>query len=113
MVIRTRTGPHRNLSRILRERPTDDAWKVEALASDPNLDRSTPMSERELFIAALQKDPADRPALLNQVCADDPALRRRVEVLLKAHDLAGGLLDLPAESGLATDAINPTGVATS
>jgi len=43
------------------------------------------MSERELFIAVLQKDHAERPSFLDQNCPGDPELRRRVEILLKAH----------------------------
>jgi serine/threonine protein kinase/tetratricopeptide (TPR) repeat protein len=66
------------------------------------------MSERELFIAALQKASDDRPAFLDQACSDDPELRRRVEVLLNAHEMAGGLLDLPGRSGPTTDGVNAT-----
>ena len=62
------------------------------------------MSERELFIAALQKDTNDRPAFLDAACSDDPELRRRVEVLLEAHEMACGLLDLPGRTDKTTDA---------
>ena len=45
------------------------------------------MSERDIFIAALQKEqPAERSAYLDEACAGDAALRRRVEALLAAHD---------------------------
>src|SRR5262249_42104869 len=55
------------------------------------------MSERDLFIAALQiADPAARAAWLDQKCAGDAALRRRLEVLLQALGQAGSLLDNPA-----------------
>jgi len=64
------------------------------------------MSERELFIKVLQHDHADRRAFLDQTCAADPELRRRVEVLLKAHEMVGGLLDLPAQTGPTTDVMN-------
>ena len=47
------------------------------------------MTERDLFIAAVQLDPAERPALLDRECANDPSLRQRVERLLKAHAEAG------------------------
>jgi serine/threonine protein kinase/tetratricopeptide (TPR) repeat protein len=69
------------------------------------------MSERELFIAALQKGSDDRPAFLDQACPDDPELRRRVEILLKAHEMAGGLLDLPGRTGPMTDVANAPTVA--
>jgi serine/threonine protein kinase/tetratricopeptide (TPR) repeat protein len=55
------------------------------------------VNERDLFIAALQKSVGDRSAFLGQACAGDPGLRCRVEVLLKANELAGGLLDLEPE----------------
>jgi serine/threonine protein kinase len=52
------------------------------------------MTDESIFAAALQKTtPDERAALLDQACADDPQLRRRVEALLKAHEQSGGLLD--------------------
>ena len=66
------------------------------------------MSERDLFIATLQKSPHDRPAFLDQACASDPALRYRVQVLLKAHEMAGGILDLPGQTNTGSgDGITP------
>ena len=35
------------------------------------------MNERDVFINALQKDPSERPAYLDEACAANPALRRR------------------------------------
>jgi WD40 repeat protein/serine/threonine protein kinase len=50
-----------------------------------------------LFNAALKKRPeAERSAYLDAVCGDDPALRARVEALLKAHDEAGDFLEVPS-----------------
>jgi hypothetical protein len=49
----------------------------------------------EVFLQAVEKDPADRPAFLDKACADS-RLRTRVEALLKAHDTAGDFLDGPA-----------------
>jgi serine/threonine protein kinase/tetratricopeptide (TPR) repeat protein len=50
--------------------------------------RGSAMNERDLFIAALQKeDPAERSALLDAQCADD-GQRRRVEALLRAYQQA-------------------------
>ncbi|MEX0711989.1 MAG: serine/threonine-protein kinase [Pirellulales bacterium] len=61
------------------------------------------MSDRELFVAALQKeDPAERSAYLVEICGADAELRRRVEVLLQAYDDAGSLLKRPAATGEAT-----------
>src|SRR6516162_7928597 len=60
------------------------------------------MNERTIFMAALEKDgPADRSAYLDEACAGDAALRRRVEALLKAHDDAGAFLDRPAVEQIA------------
>jgi serine/threonine protein kinase/tetratricopeptide (TPR) repeat protein len=45
------------------------------------------MSEASIFVAALEKtDAAERAAYLNEACAGDEKLRRRVEALLRAHD---------------------------
>jgi tetratricopeptide (TPR) repeat protein/tRNA A-37 threonylcarbamoyl transferase component Bud32 len=54
------------------------------------------MNERDIFIGALQRpEPARRAAYLEQACAGDEALRRRVEVLLGAHAEVGGILKAP------------------
>ena len=64
------------------------------------------MTERDLFIAALQLDPADRAGLLDRECAGDPALRQRIEILLAAHaeaqsafGSAGGTVDYESAAG--------------
>jgi WD40 repeat protein/serine/threonine protein kinase len=55
------------------------------------------MNERDLFIAALQKDdPAERAAYLAAACGSDADLRRRVERLLRLHADAGSFLEQPA-----------------
>jgi hypothetical protein len=54
-----------------------------------------PPSVEEVFLQAVEKDPADRPAFLDKACPDS-RLRTRVEALLKAHDTAGNFLDGPA-----------------
>jgi hypothetical protein len=42
------------------------------------------MNERDLFIAALQRDdPAEQAAYLAEACGDNANLRRRVELLLQ------------------------------
>src|SRR5262245_57890255 len=54
------------------------------------------MSERLLFIRALEiDDAARRTAFLAHECPD-PAARARVEKLLAAHLAAGGILDWPS-----------------
>jgi len=49
----------------------------------------------EVFLQALEGDPAARTAFLDAACADGP-VRTRVEALLKAHDAAGDFLSGPA-----------------
>jgi hypothetical protein len=54
------------------------------------------MHEESIFAAALEKRlPAQRAAYLDDACACDQDLRRRVEALLRAHDQSGDLLDAP------------------
>ena len=47
------------------------------------------MTERDLFIAALQLEPTERPGFFERECPDDAALRQRIESLLAAHEQAG------------------------
>jgi serine/threonine protein kinase len=68
-------------------------------------------SERdvEIFAAALALPSAERPAFLETACAGDPDLRRRVEVLLQAHDAAGAFMAAsPLESADGAGAANAT-----
>jgi tetratricopeptide (TPR) repeat protein/serine/threonine protein kinase len=60
------------------------------------------MSERSIFLAALELDPAERPAYLDRVCAGDPALRSQVEQLLEAHQGPGAFMERPAPVLVAT-----------
>jgi serine/threonine protein kinase/tetratricopeptide (TPR) repeat protein len=54
------------------------------------------MNERSIFFEALDiDDPAARAAYLDRACGDDPAVRQRVERLLKAHNAAGDFLLAP------------------
>jgi serine/threonine protein kinase len=54
------------------------------------------MSEESVFLTALEKPtPAERAAYLQEACAGNPELRRRVEALLWAHDQSGDFLDPP------------------
>src|SRR5947209_14370727 len=63
------------------------------------------MTERDIFIAALQKgEPAERRAYLDEACAGQPDLRRQVEHLLRLHDGAGSFLEKPAAEAAATGA---------
>jgi serine/threonine-protein kinase len=51
---------------------------------------------KELFEAALKREPVERVAFLDQACAGDEALRREVESLLKSYEQAGSFMDAPA-----------------
>ena len=56
-----------------------------------------------IFFAALEKgSPQERAAYLDEACAGDPDLRRRVEKLLAAQAQAGSFLEQPARSPVVT-----------
>ena len=68
-------------------------------------DESTAMtpapSEQAVFAEALQRDTPDaRASYLDAACGTDPALRQRVEALLRAAESAGDFLEQPP-TGLA------------
>src|SRR6266705_3052563 len=60
---------------------------------------ANPNKAREIFVAALKRAPDQWQAYLNEACADDTALRDRVQNLLVAHREAGSFLQ-PAGVGL-------------
>jgi serine/threonine protein kinase len=61
------------------------------------------MSERSIFVAALEvDDPVERAAYIERACAGDPALRSHVEELLKAHQQPGPFMDRPAHDLVGT-----------
>ena len=52
------------------------------------------LSEESLFVAALDiADPAQRLAYLDEACTGNPELRQRLDVLLRAHAVAGNYLE--------------------
>ena len=53
----------------------------------------------DLFHAALERPPGDRRAFLDEACADDPELRRQVDVLISKDEQAGSFLERPALAG--------------
>ncbi len=60
------------------------------------------MGERAIFFEAVEKDDlAERAAYLDDACAGDPNLRRRIEALLQSHATVGDFLDMPAAEQLA------------
>ncbi len=46
--------------------------------------------------AALERDPAERAAFLNQACAGDAELQQEVEALIKSDEQAGSFIEAPA-----------------
>ncbi len=69
----------------------------------------------DLAERALAVETAERSALLDRSCGEDPALRRRVGSLLKADALAGGFMAAPAAVELASpyDNLEVPGMSTS
>src|SRR6516162_3364540 len=67
---------------------------------------------RDIFLAAVERPPADRAAFLDQACAGDGALRQRVEALLRAHDEPGAFLSEANPDPNATQAAAPSLVGT-
>src|SRR5262245_33723213 len=65
----------------------------------------TEMSPAEaIYFATLAKGtPQERTAYLDEACAGDHALRRRVERMLAAHQHVGHFMDQPAMLALAAD----------
>src|SRR5262249_41657424 len=59
---------------------------------DPSMP-DQPRSLKELFLAALAVAPEERAAWLERECGQDADLRRRVELMLTAHDTPQSLLD--------------------
>src|SRR5437773_9762600 len=61
------------------------------------------MNEREIFVAALQKEaPGERSAFLDEACGGDADLRQQVETLLREHEQLGSFLEAPAAASRAT-----------
>jgi serine/threonine protein kinase len=51
--------------------------------------------EQSLFIQALEREPDERGAFLDRACTDDPALRNRIERLLRQHERSDSFLETP------------------
>ncbi len=71
----------------------------------PDPQPGKPLRERDIFIGALDKTPAERGAYLAAECGADAELRRRVEELLAGQDALGGFLEGPA----LTPVVGPNG----
>src|SRR5687767_10114398 len=61
------------------------------------------MTEREIFLAALQLPTAtERAAFLDQACGTDADLRGHIEALLAEHEQLGSYLEFPVAGGQRT-----------
>ena len=78
-----------------------------------HLENAPPSSNREeaIFDGALQLPPVQRAAYVDAACGPDTELRRRVQVLLEAHEKAGGFLEpaapIPAVGVKGTIVVTP------
>src|SRR5215468_2002124 len=62
------------------------------------------MTEREIFLAAMERDdPAERATYLDEACSADAPLRQRALALLRAHERATNFMDVPVVDQLAND----------
>src|ERR1700683_2918631 len=61
--------------------------------------RPCAMTEREMFEAALDREPDDRAAFLDQACAGAPAVKKRLEALLARQAQVGSFLEGANEDG--------------
>jgi serine/threonine protein kinase len=62
------------------------------------------MTEREVFLAAVEKDDlTERAAYLDEACGADAALRQRVEALLRSHERAADFMEVPVVEQLGGD----------
>jgi eukaryotic-like serine/threonine-protein kinase len=62
-----------------------------------------PQRVRSIFLEAVEHHAPDQwSAFLDRACGDEPDLRLRVEVLLRAHDQANSILDVAAVPPMAT-----------
>ncbi len=64
--------------------------------------------EADIFDAALQLPPDQRPGYLDRTCGGDAALRQRVEGLLKACDRTNDFLDAPITPAAVSENCTPT-----
>jgi WD40 repeat protein/serine/threonine protein kinase len=68
------------------------------------------MTERELFEAALDREPGARAAFLDGACAGAPALRERLGALLARQEQAGSFLEVAAADGNQSTDVRQIGV---
>ena len=62
---------------------------------------------KEIFQAALERAPAERPEFVSQACAGDDEMRKEVESLISSDDRSGTFLDAPAYEAAADLLVQP------
>jgi eukaryotic-like serine/threonine-protein kinase len=62
-----------------------------------------------IFQAAIEREPAERQAYIDEACGDDAELRSRVQDLLSADEQAGKFIETPAYEGVAQMTEEPSG----
>jgi serine/threonine protein kinase/formylglycine-generating enzyme required for sulfatase activity len=89
-----------------------DSASANPRAIDSHQHRTNIMTERTIFLAALElADEQERAAYVERACGEDAALRAEVEALLTTHEQSGGFLETPAVPPLDSE-VSPTLVGT-
>ncbi len=63
------------------------------------MNKHDPISEETIFSTALHRAPAERASYLDDACAGQPALRKRIEELLEAQPQLEEFMENPADCG--------------
>ena len=69
------------------------------------------MSEQAIFLAALDKDPSERAAFVDEACAGNETLRQGVQTLLRLHAAPRPFLEVSAVEQLAGAVPDPDSAA--
>src|SRR5262245_30554699 len=98
----TRKSRARAGARTLFEIAGELSLEIAHWLMEPSNQGMPPMSERTIFMAAVEKSmPEQRAAFLDEACAGDAALRERIEALLRSHEEAGSFLGQPVPERVA------------
>ena len=62
---------------------------------------------KALLESALEREPGERSAFLNEACAGDSSLRNEVESLIASHEQASGFIEEPAYEVMAWETRSP------
>jgi hypothetical protein len=64
---------------------------------------------KSLLHSALEREPGERAAFLDEVCGATPSLRSEVEALIVSYEQAGGFIESPAVEFMA-DTLRDDGI---